>query len=89
MYNWEMDTVDMAGDTTAPVATTGRPTTMEDAIHSGMTPATMITIPANLYDMVIITTISRDTTIFTKQDIGIVSTVVVAVTGIKRQVPVL
>ncbi len=85
MYNSERDTVDMVGDTTEPGAITVRPTTMADVTHTGMTPVIMITIPDNSIDTEIISTINRDTTIFTGQDIGIV----VIATAIKIQVPVL
>lgn len=49
-----------------------RRNTMEDAIHSGMTPATMTIIPANSIDMEIISTISQGTMITIRQDTGII-----------------
>lgn len=67
MYNSETH---IEGTTVAETLTIA-PTTMEDAIHIGITPVTMITIQADFTDMEIIFIINQGTMTFTEQDTGI------------------
>lgn len=67
MFNLEMAMVDtMVAETLIADLTT-----MEDATHIGMTPATLITIQVDSTDTEIIFTINQDTITFTEQDTGI------------------